>query len=416
MTPLPTIARLEARAIGDSRGAPTVEATLVLSDGSQATASVPAGTSTGTHEAVELRDGDPAVAGGKGVTRAVGNIVGEIHAALKGSPADLASVDRQLIALDGTENKHRLGANAILAVSLALARALAQHYGDPLYAFLAKVYGRALPERLPTPQVNLVEGGRHAETPLSVQEFHVVPAAEATVDQVAAVRRVFEILGLVLAERQLRVRPGYEGTYTAPFRSHAEVFDLIVEALDRSGVDAALSIDAAASEFLNARNGRYELQPEGVALTPEQLCAEYRSWARRVPLKLVEDPVAEDDWAGWQYAAATLPPALQLVGDDFLTTNPGRIRRAFDAGIRVGVLLKPNQIGTVTETAEARAVADAASVPTVMSNRSGETLDPFIADLAVALGVTYLKAGGPFAPERAVKYDRLVAIAEELHA
>lgn len=416
MTPQPTIERLEARAIPDSRGLPTVEASLVLSDGSQAAAAVPSGTSTGSHEAVELRDGDPSVAGGQGVTRAVGNVVGEIQAALRGATADLPSVDRQLIALDGTDNKRRLGANAILAVSLCLARALALHYGEPLHVFLARVYGRHRPDRLPIPQVNMIEGGRHAETPPSVQEFHVIPGAATTADQVADARRVFETLGLVLAERQLRVKSGSEGTYTAPFRSHLEAFDAVLEAIHRSGVDATLSIDAAASEFYRTADRRYVLQPEGVSLDAEHLCREYRSWARRLPLTAIEDPVAEDDWEGWQMAAAALQPGLQLIGDDFLTTNLQRIRRAFDQGIRVGVLLKPNQIGTVTETAEARALADPFGLPTVMANRAGETLDPFIADLAVALGVTYLKAGGPFAPERAAKYDRLVAIAENSHA
>lgn len=409
----PSIARLDARALLDSRGLPTVEATLTLSDGTSAAAAVPSGTSTGTHEAVELRDGDLSVAEGKGVMRAVGNVVGEIQAQLKGAAADLPSIDQQLLALDGTSNKHRLGANAILAVSLALARALATHYGEPLYAFLARCYGRALPERMPIPQVNLIEGGRHAETPLSIQEFHVISTSERTADQVAEARRVFETLGLVLAERQLRVRPGYEGTYTAPFRSHQAVFEAISEALQRANVDGVMSIDAAASEF--AERGGYRLQPEGVLLTAERLCAEYQSWARRFPLKLIEDPVAEDDWDGWRAAVAALQPGLQLVGDDFLTTNPARIRAAFDEGLRVAVLLKPNQIGTITETVEAKTLADAAQVPTIMSNRSGETLDPFIADLAVALGCTYLKSGGPFAPERAAKYDRLVAIAEERH-
>lgn len=410
----PSIAKLEARAIPDSRGLPTVEAILTLSDGTSAAAAVPSGTSTGTHEAVELRDGDLSVAGGKGVTKAVGNVVGEIQAQLKGTTADLIAIDQQLLALDGTPNKHRLGANAILAVSLALARALAQHYGEPLYAFLARCYGRTLPEQMPIPQVNLIEGGRHAETPLSVQEFHIISSSERTAEQVAEARRVFEALGLVLAERQLRIRPGYEGTYTAPFRSHVEVFDAISEAMHRADVDGLLSIDAAASEF--TERGGYRLQPEEVKLSAERLCAEYQSWARRFPLKLIEDPVAEDDWEGWHQAATVLQPGLQLIGDDFFTTNPARIRRAFDEGLRVAVLLKPNQIGTITETVEAKTLADAAGVPTVMSNRSGETLDPFIADLAVALGCTYLKAGGPFAPERAAKYDRLVAIAEECHA
>lgn len=410
-----TIESLRARSILDSRGIPTIEATVGLSDGSQATASVPSGTSTGRHEAVELRDADPAVAGGKGVNRAVQNVTGEIFVALKGQAADLPKIDQQLIELDGTPNKHRLGANAILAVSLSLARALSVSFKQPLYALLASIYGHRLPDTLPVPLVNVFEGGRHADTSLSVQEFHFIPAAGETSRQIADVRSTYRALETILNERQLRVRPGYEGGFTAPLPNHAAVFETLVEAIERARTHLSLGIDAAASEFFDERDKLYHLAPEAVALTAEDLCSIYQSWRRSFPLRLIEDPVGEDDWSGWESAVATLGSPVQLIGDDFLTTNPQRIKEAFARGIRVGVLLKPNQIGTITETVKARALAGS-GVPTVVSNRSGETLDAFIADFAVALGVDYLKAGGPFAPERAAKYDRLAAIAEELHA
>ncbi len=412
----PTIAGLQSRSIKDSRGRPTVEAVVALSDGTKSSACVPSGTSTGRHEAMELRDGDSAVAGGLGVSRAVQNITGEIQATLKGVGADLPAVDRQLIDLDGTPNKHRLGANAILAVSLALARALSVSTKTPLYRFLAATYGRQLPKKLPTPLVNMFEGGRHADTALSVQEFHVIPDAAGTGEQVRDVRQVFEILGAVLNERGVRIKPGYEGTYTVPLKSHEAVFQLLQEALERSNVKARFGIDAAASEFYQESDQLYHLVPEEVRLSAEDLCHVYQSWRKKFPIALIEDPMAEDDWRGWGVAVQALGSSVQLIGDDLLTTNPLRIREAFRRGLNVGVLLKPNQIGTVTETVEAKQLADAQQVPTVMSNRSGETLDAFIADLAVAIGAEYLKAGGPFAPERATKYDRLVAIAEELHA
>lgn len=411
-----TIVRLAARSINDSRGIPTVEATVDLSDGTRASAAVPAGTSTGRYEAVELRDNDPGAAGGKGVTKAVQNIIGELQVVLKGRPADLPRIDEAMIELDGTPNKRRLGANAILAISFALARACALSYRQPLYVFLANVYGRTLPTELPRPLVNMIEGGRHATTPLSVQEFHLIPEAATTAEQVADARRAFQTLGTVLAEQQFRVNAGLEGTYTAPFSGHEQVFKLLHEALDRANVMAGFGIDAAASEFFERPSGTYHLLPEETHVSAEQLCRLYESWTRSFPLQLIEDPCDQDDWPGWQIASDLLGGSVRIIGDDFLTTNLARIRRAFDRALRIGVLLKPNQIGTVTETVRACELAANAHAPTVMSNRSGETLDAFIADFAVALGVTYLKAGGPFAPERAVKYDRLVTIAEELHA
>ncbi|MBI3115468.1 MAG: phosphopyruvate hydratase [Candidatus Kerfeldbacteria bacterium] len=410
-----SIQRLTAETIPDSRGVPTLETSVVLSDGTHASASVPSGTSTGRYEALELRDGDPAVAGGKGVTRAMANVNGELAAALKGQPADLPTIDAQLVALDGTPNKHRLGANALLSVSLALSRALSQSVGQPLYAYLAHVYGRKLPTGLPRPLVNVFEGGRHADTALSVQEFHIIPQADSTRQQMDEVRRAFDTLGTVLQERGLRVQSGMEGTYTAPLRSHEEVFAVIEEAIGRTQIAASLGIDAAASEFYGPHDNLYHLSPEGTTLNAEQLCRIYQSWISRFPLKLVEDPLNQDDWDGWGIASHLLSGSVAVIGDDFLTTNPTRIREAFSRELRIGVLLKPNQIGTVTETVQARELADEHQASTVMSNRSGETLDSFIADFAVALGVTYLKAGGPYAPERVAKYDRLVAIAEELH-
>lgn len=411
-----TIERITARAIPDSRGIPTIEATLSLSDGSQGIASVPSGTSTGKNEAVELRDQDPAVAGGKGVTRALQNVTGEIQAAVKGQLADLPTVDRQLIELDGTPNKHRLGANAILAASCALARALSVSVNEPLYVYLRKVFGLSQPTRLPRPLVNVFEGGRHAATAVSVQEFHLIPEADSVREQVADVRRAYDVLGALLMEKQLHLATGMEGTYTAPLKSHQAVFELLQEALERSEVRAAFGIDAAASEFYQAKDQAYHLVPESLELTGEELCSVYQSWQRTFPIRLIEDPVDQEDWQGWSAAVRLLGPTTTLIGDDFLTTNPGRIRQAFARGIHTGVLLKPNQIGTISETVQACALAAKEGVPTVMSNRSGETLDSFIADFAVALSTDYLKAGGPYADVRAAKYDRLAAIAEELHA
>ena len=411
---MPTVAQVTAREILDSRGNPTVEVDVVLDTGERGRAAVPSGASTGAHEAVELRDGDRARYQGKGVLTAVANVRGPIAHALSGANvADQRAIDERLIALDGTANKSKLGANAILGASLACARAAAAAEHQPLYRAL-------LPQAeviLPVPLMNILNGGRHAQTRVDFQEFMVAPAGAPTYRE--ALRwgaEVFHSLKEILHARGLSTGQGDEGGFAPELEANEDAIRLLVEAIERSGHrpgdEVFIAIDPAASEFY--REGRYQLKGEGRTLDSEGLIGVWESWAGRYPLISIEDGLAEDDWEGWVRLTSRLGKTTQLVGDDLFVTNVVRLRRGIETGAANSILIKVNQIGTLTETLETIDTARRAGYTTVISHRSGETEDPFIADLAVATGAGQIKTGAPSRSERVAKYNRLLRIEEEL--
>ena len=403
-----------AREVLDSRGNPTVEVDVFLSGGAVGTAIVPSGASTGAHEAVERRDGDARRYGGRGVLEAVRAVNEQIRPELLDTDAvDQVSVDRLLIDLDGTPNKSRLGANAILAVSLATARAAAAALDVPLYRYLGGVGAR----RLPVPLVNILNGGRHAAGSTDIQEFMVVPLGASTFsDGIRWAAEVFRTLGALLHDRGLATTVGDEGGYAPRLGSNEEAIVLILEAIERAGfepgADVALALDAAASEF--HRDGAYALEREGRTLAADDLIGFWTDWADRFPLVSLEDGLDEEDWSGWTALTARLGATLQLVGDDLLVTNTARLEHAIRERAGNSILIKPNQIGTLTETIEAVEMATRAGWGAVVSHRSGETEDTTIADLAVALGTGQIKTGSTSRGERTAKYNRLLRIEEEL--
>ena len=408
------IERIHAREILDSRAFPTVEATVSLAGGASGTAAVPSGASTGEREAVELRDGDPKRYAGKGVRTAVGNVDGAIAAALKGMDADQAAGDAKLVALDGTPNKGKLGANALLAVSLATARAIATDAKQPLYRSL----GGAGATRLPVPLMNVVNGGRHADNPLDFQEFMIVPHGAPSFPE--AVRQgveVYHALRGLLGKRKLTTAVGDEGGFAPPLASHEEVLDLLVAAIEaaglRPGADVAIALDVAASEL--ADQGGYVMRKAGgKRLTVDQMIDLLAGWCARYPIVSIEDGLGENDWDGWKKLTARLGKTVQLVGDDVFVTNEAILRRGIAEGVGNAILIKVNQIGTVTETLAAMRCAEKAGYRSIVSHRSGETEDAFIADLAVATNAGQIKTGAPARSERTAKYNRLLVIAEEL--
>ena len=409
-----SIARVHGREILDSRGNPTVEVDVVLESGELGRAAVPSGASTGAHEAVELRDGDPKRYGGKGVLQAVSHVNQEIGAALRGCDAlDQRAIDERLIHLDGTANKSRLGANAVLGASLATARAAALAKHQPLYRSL----GAAEEPLLPVPMLNILNGGRHADTKVDFQEFMVVPAGAPTFRE--ALRwgaEVFHALKTTLHERGLSTGQGDEGGFAPELAANEEAMTLLLQAIERSGhqpgAEVSIALDPAASELY--RDGSYQLKGEGKTLDPSELINRWKSWAGRYPVISIEDGLAEDDWAGWRTLTGELGKGLQLVGDDIFVTNVIRLRQGIEEGVANSILIKVNQIGTLTETLETMATARRAGYTTVISHRSGETEDPFIADLAVATGAGQIKTGAPSRSERVAKYNRLLQIEEEL--
>lgn len=405
------IAHIDAREILDSRGNPTIETTVTLAGGVQGTASVPSGASTGAHEAVELRDGDPRRYGGKGVRKAVEHVRTELNQALKGwDVREQTGLDRVMLELDGTENKGRLGANAILSVSLAAARTAALAAGLPLYQYLGGV-GRS---RMPLPMMNILNGGAHAANNLEVQEFMVVPVGAWTFAQALHLcSRIFHTLKSTLAELGTPAQGvGDEGGYAPNLPSDEAAIEAILKAGEqagyRPGVDFCLALDCAASEW--AGETGYVLTKSGQALSREALLERWQSWASRYPICSIEDGAGEEDWTGWQTLTRQLGGQMQLVGDDLFVTNPARLARGIQQGAANAVLIKPNQIGTLTETMETIALAQSAGYGVVLSHRSGETCDPFLADLAVAAGCGQIKAGAPSRGERVAKYNRLLAI------
>jgi enolase len=408
------IARIHGREILDSRGNPTVQVDVVLDSGLRGRAAVPSGASTGAHEAVELRDGDKHRYGGKGVRKAVAHVNEEIAAALVGADAaDQRAIDERLINLDGTANKSRLGANAVLGVSLAVARAAALAAGQPLYRYLSG--GTAA--LMPVPMMNILNGGRHAQTKVDFQEFMVVPAGAPTfAEGLRWGAEVFHALKDTLHRRGLSTGQGDEGGFAPELEANEEAMTLLVEAIERSGhrpgEEVFIALDPAASELF--RDGSYRLEGEGRSLPAAELIDRWAAWADRYPVISIEDGLAEDDWEGWRTLTDRLGKRLQLVGDDIFVTNVVRLRQGIEEGIANSILIKLNQIGTLTETLETMATARRAGYTTVISHRSGETEDTFIADLAVATGAGQIKTGAPSRSERVAKYNRLLQIEEEV--
>jgi enolase len=397
----------------DSRGNPTISVTAYTETGT-GTAIVPSGASTGKHEAVELRDGDAIRYGGKGVQKAVWNVENEIAEKVIGMDiSDQAAIDTALIALDGTRDKSRLGANAILGVSLAAARAAAAAMETPLYRYL----GGAQAHLLPLPMANILNGGAHADTSVDLQEFMVCPVGSPSFSEaIRAVSEVYHALKGVLKKQKFATGVGDEGGFAPNLASNEEALKLIVDAIVaagyRPGEDVALALDPAASEFF--KNGSYVLAGEGKTLSAVQMVDLYEDWINRYPIVSIEDGMAEDDWAGWKLLTDRLGDRVQLVGDDLFVTNVARLTEGIDKGVANSILIKVNQIGTLSETLQAIEVARTARYSAVISHRSGETEDTTIADLAVATGVGMIKTGAPARAERVAKYNRLLAIEREL--
>ncbi len=403
------IEQVIGREILDSRGNPTIEAEVLLASGATGRAAVPSGASTGTHEAVELRDGGERY-GGKGVRRAVTNINGEIAAAIEGFEAfDQRGVDTALVDLDGTPAKSRLGANALLGVSLAVAHAAAEEAGLPLYRYV----GGAGAHVLPVPMMNVLNGGAHADNNVDVQEFMIVPVGAASFGE--ALRwgaETYHRLKALLNERGLSTAVGDEGGFAPNLPSNEDAVKVLVEAIEAAGrvpgQDIAIAIDAAASEFY--RDGTYVLAGEHRALPGEEFVGYLRQLCDRYPIISIEDGMAEDDWEGWAGLTAELGDRVQLVGDDIFVTNESRLARGIDADVANAILIKVNQIGTLSETLDTMARAARASYASVMSHRSGETEDTTIADLAVATGCGQIKTGAPARSDRVAKYNQLLRI------
>ncbi|MCH7607656.1 MAG: phosphopyruvate hydratase [Chloroflexi bacterium] len=413
------IASVHAREVLDSRGNPTVEAVVQLDDGASGSAIVPSGASTGAHEAVELRDGDPARYGAKGVLTAVRNVTERIAPAIVGQDAgDQAAVDAAMLKLDGTPDKSRLGANAILGVSLAVAHAAAASRGLPLYRSIAP--STAMGDLvLPTPMMNLLNGGRHASDSADLQEFMVMPVGfDRFSEALRCGVEVYQALRGIVAGRGLSTNVGDEGGFAPQLPSNEAALELLVEAVRAAGYEpgkeCVLALDAAASEFY--RDGAYHLERDGVVLSTEELIGLYEGWLGRYPIVSIEDGLAEDDWEGWARMTSRLGTRVQLVGDDLLTTNIERIERGVREGSANAVLVKLNQIGSLTETLAAIELTQEASWGVVISHRSGETEDTTIADLAVATGAGQIKTGAPARGERTAKYNRLLRIEDELGA
>jgi enolase len=403
------IEQLIGREILDSRGNPTVEVDVLLESGATGRAAVPSGASTGSHEAVELRDGEDRY-GGKGVTRAVDYVNGEIAAALAGFESlNQRALDFALIDLDGTPNKSRLGANALLGVSLAVAHASAEEVGLPLYRYVGGVGAHVLP----VPMMNVINGGAHADNNVDLQEFMIVPVGAASFSEALQWgAEVYHRLRIVLHERGLSTAVGDEGGFAPNLPSNEEAVKVLVEAIEtsgrRPGAEVAIAIDAAATEFY--REGAYELAAEGRSLSGDKFTAYLGDLVERYPIISIEDGMAEDDWSGWEALTRELGGIIQLVGDDVFVTNQERLQRGVEAGVANAILIKVNQIGTLSETLDTVARATRCSYASVMSHRSGETEDTTIADLAVATGCGQIKTGAPARTDRVAKYNQLLRI------
>ena len=407
------IEHIAGREVLDSRGNPTVEVEVILESGATGRAMVPSGASTGAFEAVELRDGE-ARYGGKGVLTAVGHVDEEIYDTLVGFDAtDQRDIDRVLIELDGTDNKGRLGANAILGVSLAVARAAADDLSLPLYRYIGGVNAHVLP----VPMMNVLNGGEHADNNVDIQEFMIMPVGAASFSE--ALRwgtETYHVLKKVLHDRGLSTAIGDEGGFAPNLASNEEAVTLLIEAIEKAGFtpgeDIAIALDAASTEFY--RDGNYVLAGEGRTLSPAEMVSYLDSLCSRYPIVSIEDGMSEEDWDGWSQLTAALGSRVQLVGDDLFVTNTERLARGIDAGVANSILVKVNQIGSLTETLESVAMATRAGYTAVMSHRSGETEDTTIADLAVATNCGQIKTGAPARSDRVAKYNQLLRIEDDL--
>ncbi|MCC7499660.1 MAG: phosphopyruvate hydratase [Bryobacterales bacterium] len=411
------IVRIVGREILDSRGNPTVEADVWLADGSMGRAAVPSGASTGEHEAVELRDGDQSRYLGKGTLKAVANINDEIAPEICGfDGTDQSAVDRKMIELDGTVNKGRLGANAILAVSMATARAASECQMTPLYRYLGGV-GACV---LPVPMMNILNGGAHADNSVDPQEFMIAPWGASRFSEALRMgAEVFHTLKGVLKKRGYSTAVGDEGGFAPNLKSNEEALEVVLEAITKAGykpgADISIALDPASSEFYDKDKGKYVFKKSDKSeRSSEQMVEFWADWAAKYPIISIEDGMAEDDWAGWKLLTASLGRKIQLVGDDLFVTNTSRLARGIAEGIANSILIKVNQIGTLTETLEAIQMATAAGYTSMVSHRSGETEDAFIADLAVATGAGQIKTGSASRTDRIAKYNQLLRIEEEL--
>ena len=408
------IVNITAREILDSRGNPTVEADVTLGSGTRGRAAVPSGASTGSREAIELRDGDAGRYGGKGVGRAVGNVRGEIREALLGMEAsDQEKLDRRMIELDGTDNKGRLGANALLAVSIAAARAAAAENNLPLYRYLAEDDAFVMP----VPMMNILNGGSHASNSVDLQEFMIMPAGVGSLrEAVRCGAEIFHALMGVLSKRGLSTAVGDEGGFAPDLPSNEAAVETILEAIERAGYlpgqDVWLALDAASTEFY--RDGKYDLASEGRQLESGEFIGYLADWTARYPIISIEDGLAEGDWEGWESMTRELGDKVQLVGDDIFVTNTKIFREGIERGVANSILIKLNEIGTLTETLDCIRMAKNAGYTAVISHRSGETEDVTIADLAVATGVGQIKTGSLSRTDRVAKYNQLLRIEEEL--
>ncbi len=411
------IASIHAREILDSRGNPTVEADVVLEDGTRGRAAVPSGASTGEHEAVELRDGDKEHYLGKGVLQAVENVESLIAPELVGmDAANQRLIDATMIAIDGTENKGKLGANAILAVSMACARASAQALGVPLYRYIGGLNACILP----TPMMNILNGGAHADNNVDFQEFMVMPVgAETFSDALRWGTEVFHTLKGVLKKKGYNTAVGDEGGFAPSLKSNVEALEVILEAIELAGYKVgeqiAIALDPAASEFYNKDTGKYVFKKSDKSeKNSEQMAAYWESWVRQYPIISIEDGLAEDDWTGWKILTEKVGRTTQLVGDDLFVTNSKRLQRGIEEGVANSILVKVNQIGTISETLDAIELARRNGYTSIISHRSGETEDTFIADLAVGTGAGQIKTGSASRTDRIAKYNQLLRIEEEL--
>lgn len=416
------IETIRGREILDSRGFPTVEVEVKLAGGPLGRAAVPSGASTGSHEAMELRDGGERY-GGKGVTNAVANVNTIISSAFAGAEWDQTSLDQKLIELDGTPNKGKLGANAILGVSLAFARAAASAAGEPLYAYFARLGGNTA-LKMPAPMMNVLNGGQHADNSTDIQEFMIMPLGAPSFHE--ALRygsEIFQALKKILKKRGLATTVGDEGGFAPTLPSNEAAIEVILEAISAAGyspgVDVALAIDAAATEFYvpassAGEDGKYNLKRDGKSLTSEEMVEFYDAWTKKYPLVSIEDGLAEDDWAGHKLLTEKLGSRFQLVGDDLFVTNIERLQRGISENVANSILIKLNQIGTLTETLQAINLAKANKYTAIVSHRSGETEDTTIADLVVGLGTGQIKTGSLCRSERICKYNQLLRLEEEL--
>jgi enolase len=413
-----TIKKVHARQILDSRGNPTVEAEVKLCDGSIGRAAVPSGASTGEHEAIELRDGDKKVYLGKGVAKAVDNVNKVIAEALVGHCAlNQVGIDQKMLSLDGTENKGKLGANALLAVSLAAAKAGAASVGIPLYRYLGGTAARVLP----APMMNILNGGAHADTSVDVQEFMVMPLGFSKFsDALRCGTEIFHALKAVLKGKGYSTSVGDEGGFAPNLKSNGEALDLIMEAIKHTGYEPRkqvwIALDVATSEWFDKKTKKYRMKGEGKELDQAGMVSYLADWVERYPICSIEDGCAEDDWDGWKMLTEKLGDRVQLVGDDLFVTNVKRLQRGIDEGIANSILIKVNQIGTLTETIDAIQLAARHGYTSISSHRSGETEDSTIADLAVALNCGQIKTGSASRSDRTAKYNQLLRIEEQLGA